>query len=368
MHESDLYLEPNEASDLCPVFAPDVLLARGWDRAFVTVLDEATAEGAIAVVAHRAGAGLAVGWTAIRVKTEPDSSAGRTTDAESCARRGGFVYLLGSQFGEKAGPLQARRSWIARVSEESLVDAIDGGTAKLEIARLRFGIHRAVNDALATAAVDLLPLGPRARSAYIDATVEIGAAKGKRWAGRVISSDHPINVEGMEFRADGKALLGLRYPVTADGHPLLVELDDLDALFDEPETVPCCSNVWVLTMSEAATSPPAFERFTPSATTVSTPSSATSTPPARARPSSRTTPRAPLRARSMCASSCRCWPPAATSRPRPSTTSATSVASRASWSTTRAIATTSSTKKAAWPCRRSSSAEETAPHSMSAAR
>lgn len=246
MHESDLYLEPNEASDLCPVFAPDVLLARGWDRAFVTVLDEATAEGAIAVVAHKAGAGLAVGWTAIRVKTEPDSSAGRTTDAESCARRGGFVYLLGSQFGEKAGPLQARRSWIARVSEESLVDAIDGGTAKLEIARLRFGIHRAVNDALATAAVDLLPLGPRARSAYIDATVEIGAAKGKRWAGRVISSDHPINVEGMEFRADGKALLGLRYPVTADGHPLLVELDDLDALFDEPETVPCCSNVWVL--------------------------------------------------------------------------------------------------------------------------
>ncbi|MEJ7825597.1 MAG: hypothetical protein WKF48_09220, partial [Solirubrobacteraceae bacterium] len=57
----------------------------------MTVLDEATAEGAIAVVAHKAGAGLAVGWTAIRVKTEPDSSAGRTTDVESCARRGGFV-------------------------------------------------------------------------------------------------------------------------------------------------------------------------------------------------------------------------------------------------------------------------------------
>ena len=65
IHESDLCLEPNEASDLCPVFAPDVLLARGWDRAFVTVLDEATAEGAIAVVAHKAGAGLGaleIGW------------------------------------------------------------------------------------------------------------------------------------------------------------------------------------------------------------------------------------------------------------------------------------------------------------------
>ena len=54
------------------------------------------------------------------------------------------MYALGSQFGSKAGPLNASRSWIARVPEA----ALGGGVAPLEIARLRFGLHRAVNDAL----------------------------------------------------------------------------------------------------------------------------------------------------------------------------------------------------------------------------
>ena len=35
----------------------------------------------------------------------------------------------------------------------------------------------------------------------LDATIELGAAKGKRWAGRVRSGDRPINVEALEFRA-----------------------------------------------------------------------------------------------------------------------------------------------------------------------
>ncbi len=246
LHESDLHLEPNEASDLAPVFEPEFLRERGWDLAFVTVLDEAHAEDAIAVLTHADGAGAGEGWHAVRLHAKAGGAAGRTEDAEACARRDGFVYFLGSQFGKKAGPLAASRSWVARASEESLAGALDGGKVELEIARTRFGLHRAVNDALAEAAVELLPIGPRARAAYIDATISLGAAKGKRWAGRVASGDHPINVEGMAFRADGRAVLGLRYPVTADGHALLVELDDLDAVFAEPDAVPQCSTVWVL--------------------------------------------------------------------------------------------------------------------------
>jgi hypothetical protein len=246
MHESDLRLEPNEASDLCRVFSADVLRARGWDRAFVTVLDEAPAEDAIAVLVHDAVAGPGEGWRALRIDATPTTGAGKTEDAEACARREGRVYLLGSQFGKKDGPLAARRSWIARVDEQSLVAALDGRPAELEIARTRFGLHRAVNDALDQAAVELLPLGARGREAYIDATIARGAEKGKRWAGRIASGDRPINVEGMDFRADGRAVLGLRYPVTADGHPLLVELDDVDALFADPEAVPRCSAVWTL--------------------------------------------------------------------------------------------------------------------------
>jgi hypothetical protein len=246
VHGANLHLEPNEASDLCPAFDRDVLDAHGWDRAFVTVLDESAAEGAIAVLGHDRGAEPGQGWSAERVHARPTGGKGRTEDAEACARRDGTIYLFGSQFGKKAGPLSARRSWMARVHERSLADALAGGEASLEIVRLRFGLHRAVNDALVEAGVDLISLGPRAREDYIDATVAIGESKSKRWAGRVMSGDHPLNVEAAEFRRDGRALLGLRYPVTAEGHPILVELDDVDAVFAEPDAVPSCTRVWVL--------------------------------------------------------------------------------------------------------------------------
>jgi len=153
------------------------------------------------------------------------------------------VYALGSQFGSKSGPLDAARSWIARVPEATLGG---DGAAPLQIARLRFGLHRAVNDALARSGIDLVERGPLTAERYIDATIARGAAKGKRWAGRVHADDQPINVEGMEFRADGRLLLGLRYPVSAAGHPLLVEIDDVEALFADPGAVPRCSNVWEL--------------------------------------------------------------------------------------------------------------------------
>jgi hypothetical protein len=244
MHETDLQLSPNEASDLSRLFGKDTLARNGWDRAFVTVLDETCAEDCIALLVHDAGTELDAGWHAIRVATEPTAGKGKTEDAEACAVRDGYVYLLGSQFGKKAGPLVARRSWIARVSEEALADAVDGGKPELEVVRLRFGLHRAVNDALADAAIELLPLGPLSRAAYIDATIALGAEQGKRWAGAVTSADHPVNVEAAEFRSDGRLLLGLRYPTTAEGHPILVELHDADTLFDGAE--PRCGNVWVL--------------------------------------------------------------------------------------------------------------------------
>jgi hypothetical protein len=245
VHETDLQLTPNEASDLSRVFDAETLSRRGWDRAFATVLDETCAEDCIALLVHDAGTALDAGWHAIRVATEPTAAKGRTEDAEACAVRDGFLYVLGSQFGKKGGPLIARRSWIARVAEDALAGAIDGlRTPELELVRLRFALHRAINDALADAVVELLPLGPLSRAAYIDATIALGAEQGKRWAGAVTSADHPVNVEAAEFRSDGRLLLGLRYPTTAEGHPILVELHDADALFDGRE--PRCGNVWVL--------------------------------------------------------------------------------------------------------------------------
>jgi hypothetical protein len=245
MHETDLHLEPNEASDLCRVFGPDILSRHGWDRAFVTVLDEATAEDALALLVHTDGAPLDEEWAATRVLLDAGVHTGKTEDAEACASRDGYVYLIGSQFGKKAGPLAAKRSWIARVSEQSIADAIDnGGRPVLEVVRLRFGLHRAINDALA--GIELLPMGALLQQAYVDATIAVGQAKAKRWAGTVRPTDHPVNIEAAEFRTNGNLLLGIRYPVTADGHPLLVELENVSELFDDPTAVPRCGKVWVL--------------------------------------------------------------------------------------------------------------------------
>jgi hypothetical protein len=118
--------------------------------------------------------------------------------------------------------------------------------APLEIARLRFGLHRAVNDALSHSGIELIERGALTTERYIAATIARGATKAKRWAGRIRETDHPINVEGMEFRANGRLLLGLRYPVSAAGHPLLVEIDDVEALFADPDALPACSHVWEL--------------------------------------------------------------------------------------------------------------------------
>jgi hypothetical protein len=258
MHETDLHLEPNEASDLCNVLTPEVRARHGWDRAMLTVLDEASAEDCLALLVHQQHCPLDEGWEALRVHADADDGARKTEDAEACAARDGHVYVVGSQFGKKVGPLSARRSWIARVSEDSLEQVVSGGRATLEIARLRFGFHRAVNDALAAAPVELLALGPLGRKVYIDATIAAGEKAGKRWAGRIEPGDQPINVEAAEFRADGRLLLGLRYPVTADGHPLLVEIHDVESLFADPDALPRAGAVWWLENVGSAQAPTGF--------------------------------------------------------------------------------------------------------------
>lgn len=178
----DLHLEPNEASDLCPVFAPGLLDQRGWDRAFVTVLDEAPADKAVAVLGHERGEAPDAGWTAERVRLKA-SSKGNAEDAEACARSGDSIYVVGSQFGSKDGPLQAKRSWMARIRESEVAKGLGGSKANLELAHLEFKLHRAVNDALESAAIELLPMGRRTRLTYIDQTIAYAARKDKPWSG-----------------------------------------------------------------------------------------------------------------------------------------------------------------------------------------
>src|SRR5688500_3483158 len=106
----DLELHPNEASDLALV---PVAVDR-FDQTFVTVLDEGVIEESIAVLGH-SGDDVSTGWEAIRLSLTPTGSAGKTEDAEACDFFGEHLYVLGSHFGKKDGPLEAKRAWIARV-------------------------------------------------------------------------------------------------------------------------------------------------------------------------------------------------------------------------------------------------------------
>ena len=58
---------------------------RGWDRALLTVLDEANAEDALALLVHDAGARSTTAGRPSRVHAEPSGGAGKTEDAEACA-------------------------------------------------------------------------------------------------------------------------------------------------------------------------------------------------------------------------------------------------------------------------------------------
>lgn len=93
---------------------------------------------------------------------------------------------------------------------------------------------------------DLVPLGPKSHEALIEGTSKRGAEKRKEWSDLVLEDDYPINIEGAAFRADGTLLLGLRFPVAAEGHSLLVELAGTERLFEPGDRLPEVRGFWTV--------------------------------------------------------------------------------------------------------------------------
>ncbi|NJP34987.1 DUF4185 domain-containing protein [Micromonospora thermarum] len=229
----------NEASDLLPVHSAALLRAHGARRGFWTVLDEGPVEHCLALLLE-----LHDGtWTAHHVAVDAGPENGRTEDGEALAHHDGWVYVFGSHFGSKAGPLRPRRAFVARFREDDAV----GGRLPVQVVRNRFRIHRAVNDALLKAPFTPLPPGERVRSRFIGETVARGAARSKGWVDRLVPDDLPLNVEAVAFTPAGTALLGLRFPVTAAGEPILVELAGVPAMFDGPPVWPEALGAYVVT-------------------------------------------------------------------------------------------------------------------------
>lgn len=233
----------NEASDLLPVRGDHILETHGWDRGFWTVLDEGPVEQCVAVIGHRRDGG----WEIHPLACLPGDQDGSTEDGEACARKGEWVYVIGSHFGSKSGPLQAKRAFFARFSEAELDGHVSEERLRLEVARNSFRLHRAINDAIAGADLSPLQPGSRVRKAFIAETLDRGSAKGKKWISRISEDDMPLNIEGAAFRDSGTLLLALRFPCSDAGDPILVEIDGIEGMFDaDARTWPTVRALWVL--------------------------------------------------------------------------------------------------------------------------
>lgn len=247
LHDIDLGVEPHEASDLLPIDSPAVLGAHGWDLGFWAVLDDAPVETSLVALGHHAEAiSVGEGWESRRMPCRAPGAKGKTDDGEALARHEGWVYVFGSQYGGKAGPLQPKRAWIARFREDRIETPIGSGKVELEVSRNRFRLHRAVNDALRESGPELFGIDPSVQEDFVQGAREQGEKKGKSWADRVRDGDLPLNVEGAAFRPNGRLLLGLRLPTTAGGDPILVEIASVEPLFASEEDLPEVTGFWVL--------------------------------------------------------------------------------------------------------------------------
>jgi len=231
----ELNLHPNEASGLLTIRDEALLGEHDWDLGFWAVLDEGKIEDCVAAIGHRRGSPEVEGWEIELLHASVAGNAGATEDAEAITLHEdtGYVYILGSHFGGKTGPLQPKRGFVARFRETDVGNVTEDPTMQLEVSRRSFVLHRLINDALQESGLDLIPLGEHSRRALIEATIERGEEKSKKWAGLVLEDDYPINIEGAAFRDNGNLLLGLRFPTTAEGRPVLIELKGIDRLFDD---------------------------------------------------------------------------------------------------------------------------------------
>lgn len=212
------------------------LVPSHWEESYWVAMDEPRMEEAMLLVGR-------VG-TAWEIRPVPVSVQGgkpkKTTDCEALARRGDFVYVFGSRFGKKAGPLGKDRQFTARFRDPLAggAEPVEGALS-VELVRDDFLLHRAINDALSASSLRLIPRRLGEETAYIQASREESE--------NVRAEDRAINVEGAVFLEDGTLLLGLRYPVTEEGTAILLTIDRIDNLFSGE--LPVVRDVYTLDLS-----------------------------------------------------------------------------------------------------------------------
>jgi CHAD domain-containing protein len=231
---------PNEASGMCPINSARALEARGWDLGFWVVLDDTSVDDAVVAIGRRVGGNE---WQSERLSVRGDGHPA-TDDSEDCLRIGEWIYVVGSHYGSKQGPLERERQFVARFREAQLAE----GDVDLHVVATEYRLHGLINEALAAAGVEPFPLAEQAREALVGAALKAEEGDAGDRDERIRPEQLPINIEGCAPRSDtGGVLIGLRFPTSAEGHPLLVEVDGLDALFDGDGDLPTVKGVWEVT-------------------------------------------------------------------------------------------------------------------------
>ena len=119
----------DEASALAACHNRVLLDAYGFDRAFWVVSDEAQAHTCLALLGRQGleaeredgdsdgspgepGSAGDTSWMVVKVKAKRSkgSTKAETDDPECIARAGAWIYVMGSHFGSKTGPLRSHPS------------------------------------------------------------------------------------------------------------------------------------------------------------------------------------------------------------------------------------------------------------------
>lgn len=176
-------------------------------------------------------------WTVTPVKLTDSAGKGPRpiTDAEALAAHGDWVFVVGSGFLGANNKLDRRRAFITRFSPAELRIKPKGLTGHAEVLNLGTDLLTAVNDALATSSTELMAT-----------SAPVSKATTKASGGSPEST--PINIEGAA--CIGSCLfLGLRWPVTTAGGPLIVEVDRGAELIAGPWTDATAGELAALPMS-----------------------------------------------------------------------------------------------------------------------
>lgn len=234
-----------EGSSLLKVENAALLQANHWKRAFWMAFDEGDQGTPLGLLGQKEVGGA---WEVKEVAITPRAGRPKIDDTEALARKGGFIYLVGSHFGKKKGELEAARQFIARFREDEAAGT--SPAVDLDVRRDDFALHRLLNDGLSQRKIGLIDRGPHEQAEYIEKTRK----SGEPGADRVLQGDRALNIEGATFLDSGQLALGLRYPVTQQGDPLVVVIDNVETFFQQnpsEKKLPAVTTVWILHATSA---------------------------------------------------------------------------------------------------------------------